>query len=1262
MLRDRIIIGVNDKNLQQNLLRRTEALVAVIEKCKSYEIASVNKGLLESKQTVASIVTSSEPVTQVVQAITRYCFNCGDSWTPKHVDNCRAKGQTCKCCSKSGHFQRMCRQKSKQQKSSNSGSNSSNGNGGKNNNNRNVSSLNWADGKLPDENKNGNLTHPHAFSNKVIRKFIFRINSEKAKWTKEYIVGDRLNETVNFKIDSGSDTNCIPISIVKKLNVPIINKNNDFMVFDYNNNKIKVYGTVELQCFDSKTKSKRFSEFIVVSNGHEPILGLDTCMEWKFIKRMDVDTIACAGEKQKFIEQNWHLFHETGKFPGTFSIHLYENSKPILHYIKRIPLALLDRLRVELDQMVQDGIISPVDYPTDWVNNLQVVERASGGRLRICLDPKPLNACIKREHFLIPTIDDFTSKLANKTIFTVLDLSSAFWHMELDEKSSQLTTFMTPFGRYKFNRVAYGLNCAPEMFQRKMIQIFGDLEGVSIYFDDMIIFAENEATHDEILNKIIKRVEQNNVKFSPEKIQFKRAEVKFMGNIISSDQIRPLAKYTDAILGMKKPTDKSSVLRFLGLLKYVARFIPNLSKITANLRHLTRNDVQFEWNNEHEVEFNNLLKQMSSDSVLGIYDPNKPVSVQTDASRDGLGCVLIQDGRPIAFASRTLSKSEQKWAQMEKELLAIVFACKRFHFFLYGREFTVESDHKPLETLVKRDIDDVTARLQRMFMFLLKYPNMNVVYKPGRDMLVADCLSRAQLQEIEEDKELSGMIHSVTRAVCASEDNYNYYRDIMKRDEKYSRICKHVEHGWPPYHQLDDFSQKFHKLKSELHVENELLFYNHRLVIPTGLQGKIAKWLHNPHLGIEKTLSRARILYYWPGMNTQIREMVESSSICEKFKRNNQKEPLVQDESPKYPFERVSMDLFEYAGHDFIAIIDAYSNYLLSYRLKNKTSKHIIEGLKEIFDRIGYPTYVRADNVPFSSGEFDRFASEYNIKFNFSSPRYPQSNGLSEKAVAIAKNILKRCYEANEIDQFQYRILEYNTTPVASMRSTPSELFFGRLIKSKLPISSSLLVRKNTSENEIQKIIENKREKQRFYYDRYAKLLSPLNIDDGVIFKKNSKEWNYGTIVADVNGKSYVIRDSFGHHFRRNRRFIAKTKNTGFDTGELLLEEGVLTDGAGMGNHNFNQVQIVQPMEQSAYNQQNGAIDDVNGAEPSVNLDDASMSSSDEYDTADSHASGSDTEPEPVQQSVNAPPIQPEITVSRYGRLRRPREMYGFDY
>lgn len=1244
MLRDRMVVGVHDKKLQLKLLDgRDEPLTRVIETCKIYEAANVNKGILDSKQTLSSITGSEQSNATAVYAMNRSCFNCGGPWKFGHNNECRAKEAVCRSCGKKGHFLKMCRKP----KSRNSTEKKDDKNADKKetseNSKKSIAGLNW--------NVEGNLVHCiSGVGNTLISKqSIYRVNSmTNGKWTKDYRVG---NQTITFKIDTGADVNCIPLNFFKKMNIKLDNRQNELSVYDYSNNKIKIFGTANLKCFDSDSNIERSADFLVVDDRREPILGLETCIRFELIKRLGVRALASSEQlRNSFVEMNKDIFTGLGKFPGTFSIYLNENSKPVLHYKKRIPLALLDTLKKELTQMVQDEIISPVDYPTDWVNNLQLVEKPNG-RLRICLDPKPLNACIKREHFLIPTIEDLTSRLANKNIFSVFDLSSGFWHMELDESSSDLTTFMTPFGRFKFNRVPFGLNCAPEMFQRKMVQIFGNIPGVLVYFDDLGIYAKDEKEHDEIIAEVIERARANNIKFNRDKIQYRQLEVKFMGNIISQGKVKPDSKYSRAILNMKKPEDKNGVLRFLGLLKYLARFIPNLSKQTAALRNLTRNDVSFEWSKIHDTEFENMQNIVTSEPVLAIYDPNKPVIVQTDASKDGLGCVLIQENRPVAFASRTLSQSEQKWAQIEKELLAIVFACQRFHFFLYGREFTVESDHRPLEKLILRDIDDVTKRLQGMFMSLLTYSKINVVYKPGKEMLVADCLSRAQLSDISEVEGLSGVIHSVTKSVCLTEDNYKFYQNVMKSDEKYGLVCKYVENGWPKYHQLDDLTQHFFKLQSELHVENELLFYNHRLVIPSELQRKITMWLHQSHLGIEKTLARARMLYYWPGMNKQIRELVVSCTICEKFKRNLQKEPLVQEQTPKYPFHIVAIDLFEYAGRDFVALIDAYSNFLISLKLNSKTSKHIIDIVCGVFDKVGYPTIIKCDNSPFGSAEFDRFAAEYNIQFKFSSPRYPQSNGMAEKAVAIAKNILKRCYEANEVNQFQYRILEYNTTPIASMRLTPSELFFGRLIKTKLPVSDSLLVRNNLKENEIKKKIEAKKDMQKYYYNRNAKSLPVLIINDLVIFKKNAKEWNYGTIVGKVNDRSYIVKDCFSNYFRRNRRFIAKTKNDGFSASDLLFEENI-KNSANCNLKQMKEINIV-PMQQmiSAELKNDCEVDE---QELPVALGPNESASSDAYETAGSECSETESDNDIVEPNNKS-------YKTRSGRIVKPPSRYGWN-
>lgn len=1166
MLRDRIIIGIQDKKLQLKLLDgRDDPLSKIIETCKIFEAASENKQLLDRKGNLLEVKLVSKKEARkeeldsdvkTVDAVTRNrCYNCGRPFSQNHRRNCPASNAECHSCGEIGHFSKCCpKRTTKQPRNYQQPSKQD-----VKKNDKTVHSINWSDaGKLSGLDQVDDACAIEC--NEHVVNF-YRVSSNSVcgrsggsrPWRKVFRIND---EKVQFKLDTGSDVNCIPLQIVERLNLPI-DDFRDALILDYSSNKIKIHGKVKLVCVDSESGRSYGASFLVVDNSFEPLLGLQSCVEFELIKRLSAveDHSALPRESQAFVECFRDIFEGLGRFPGKCSIALKENSVPSLHYRKRIPLALHDRLKLELERLVKEGVISPVDYPTDWVSNMQLVEK-SNGKLRICLDPKPLNKCIKREHFLIPTQEDLFSRLSGKRVFSVLDLSSGFWQMELDRKSSDLTTFMTPFGRYRWNRVPFGLNNAPEMFQRRMVQIFGDIPGVVVYFDDVLIAGEDEIEHDKALAQVIERAQVNNVKFNADKLQYRRNKVTFMGSVIGYGEMHPIDKDVRAITRMPKPSCVADVARLLGLLKYLAKYIPNLSKRTVNLRRLTHHGAKWEWNEEHDMELNDLLSSISTTPTLAIYDPSKPCIVQTDSSKDGLGCVLLQDHGPVAYASRTLTNCEQKWAQIEKELLAVVFACQRFHHFLYGREFTVQSDHKPLETLVKRDIDDVTPRLQRMFLVLLKYPGLSILYTPGKDVAVADCLSRAPLPEVDESNpELENVVHSLTRNACMSKENYDRYLQTLASDERYMRIVKYVEQGWPSFHKLDDLSQLFYKYRDELHYENGLLFKNHRLVVPTVLQKLICKWLHAPHLGIEKTLARARTQFFWPGMSNDLTEVVSSCAICEKFRRNNCKEPLVQDDIPEYPFQRVSTDIYEYGGCDWLVVIDAYSGYICSDRLQDKTMASVCKLFDKFFNCYGYPTLVRSDNVPFNSLECERYANRNNIRFEFSSPRYPQSNGLAEKGVAIAKNILKRCYEVGEIDQFQYRLLEYNTTPVASMKLSPSQLFFGRQLKTRLPMDETLLIRELLDERVVRDRIEKKRDLQKQYYDRSAKQLPMLKVGERVLFKKNSKEWHYGQIVRDVNGGSYVIKDNFENHFRRNRRFITQTTNNDLNSSDLLVED-----------------------------------------------------------------------------------------------------------
>ncbi|KAL9976590.1 hypothetical protein ACROYT_G013911 [Oculina patagonica] len=279
--------------------------------------------------------------------------------------------------------------------------------------------------------------------------------------------------------------------------------------------------------------------------------------------------------------------------------------------------------------------------------------------------------------------------LSNARCFTVLDAKNRFWHVTLDEESSYATTFGTPWGRYRWLRMPFGISPAPEEFQRRLDQALTGLEGCKAIADDILVFGcgatDEEATrdHDKNLTGLLERCRDKGIKLN--------------------NGLKPDAEKVKAIREMTVPSDKQGVQRFLGMTNYLQKFAPKLSEITTPLRNLIKSDTEFLWDEQvHGAALNEAKRIISSTPVLKYFNPRTEPVLQCDASIHGLGACLMQNGQPVAFASRSLTPTEVQYAQIEKELLAIVFGMEKFETYLYGRKVLVETDHKPLEAIFKK--------------------------------------------------------------------------------------------------------------------------------------------------------------------------------------------------------------------------------------------------------------------------------------------------------------------------------------------------------------------------------------------------------------------------------------------------------------------------------------------------------------------------------------------------------------------------------
>ena len=377
-------------------------------------------------------------------------------------------------------------------------------------------------------------------------------------------------------------------------------------------------------------------------------------------------------------------------------MHLKLDAVSVINPPRRIPVALRDRFKAELSRMEKQNIIAPVHSPTDWVNSFVIVEKPKTQSLRICLDPKALNDAIRCPHYPMRTFDEVVSQLSEAAYFSLLDATSGYLSLKLEDKSSYLTTFNTPFGRYGYLRVPFGLNCSQDVFQRKIDETpFEGISGVTGIVDDILVYGKTRAEHDRNLRNALTRAR----KLYPDKCKIGLTEVRYFGHILTNKGLKIDDQKLSAIRQMEAPKDKGELETILGMLTYLTRFAPNLATLTAPLRDLQKAD--FVWDARHDTAFQKIKDVLTNSPVLAYFNPDIDVTLQVDASKYGIGATLLQEGRPISYASKTLTQTEAGYAQIEKEMLAILFGCKKYYQYICGKHVVVESDAKPISSIAK---------------------------------------------------------------------------------------------------------------------------------------------------------------------------------------------------------------------------------------------------------------------------------------------------------------------------------------------------------------------------------------------------------------------------------------------------------------------------------------------------------------------------------------------------------------------------------
>ena len=525
---------------------------------------------------------------------------------------------------------------------------------------------------------------------------------------------------------------------------------------------------------------------------------------------------------------------------------------------RRIPIPLTEPVRRELIRMERADVIQRVTEATEWCAPIVPVIKPNKS-VRICVDLKRLNTCVLRERYMLPTIDDLLHQLHGAQVFSSLDASSGFWAVPLDPESQKLTTFITPYGRYCFRRLPFGITSAPEIFQRIMHDLLHDLPGVVLYMDDILVFGSSKSQHDERLKKVLDVIQSSGLKLNKNKCKFRVTSLDFLGHTVSADGIRPSHDKVRAVLELDTPSDVSSLRHCLGVMNYLARFCPQLSSQLQPLHTLLQSGRAWMWTEKHQMAFDEAKQIIAQAPVLAYFNLKNQTVVSADASSYGLGAVILQkqdDGQlqPIAFASRTLTAAEKNYAQIEKECLALTLACERFSQFLCGlQSFELLTDHRPLIPLINaKDIDQVPLRCQRLIIRLMKF-NPLVKFVPGKDQVIADALSRLPLRHETSHETQAEEVELFADSLVSSSMSPSRIQQVKEatlKDEDLQIAIQLTKEGWPENSKNVPLQLKklFH-LRKNLSVIDGLLLYENRIYIPSDpeLRRYIMERIHDGH-------------------------------------------------------------------------------------------------------------------------------------------------------------------------------------------------------------------------------------------------------------------------------------------------------------------------------------------------------------------------------------------------------------------------------
>ena len=799
--------------------------------------------------------------------------------------------------------------------------------------------------------------------------------------------------------------------------------------------------------------------------------------------------------------------------------------KPINVRPFRQAVNLEDKIDEAIRNLWENKIIKKCNSP--WNTPLVCVWKKEKQDIRLCLDFRQLNLVTERQAFPMPNINELLDRLSGARYFSSIDLGNAYYQVELEEDSKEKTAFSTKTGQYCFNRMPFGIAAAPGTFQELMGKVLEGIKCAVVYLDDILVFTDTTNKHYEVLNEVFSKVEKAGLRINPEKCHILKKEVKFLGHVINGSGIQTDPSKLEAIKSFQRPNCPKSLRSFLGICNYYRRFIKNYANKSRALEELSgRNNKKLIWTEACSSAFEEMKRALTSSPVLGYPDFRREFILDTDASFNTIGAVLSQKDdfgheKVIAYGSHAMNSHEKGYCITRKELLAIYYFCQHFNHYLYGKRFTIRTDHKAI-TFMLRTKKPITTQFQTWINYLSSL-DINLEYRRGINHTNADMLSR-------------NSCGTCTQCLMEHEDA----KTEKMKTRRINAVEKIEDCRWQKNSlEIDQLKKEIEEVSNwKFILDNNIVKTNAgKIWIPKEKKSEMIMFMHVmlSHAGAEKVTKYVADNYDMSSIKESIKDIISKCEACQKTKvlTTRTKEETIKLAASE-PCESIYIDICGPLPETFrkkkyiIGIIDQFSRYIsltAVARQDEETMKETI--LNKWILKLGAPREIHVDcGKVFESRVIKEFAESLGITLCFSSPYHHNTNGIIERQFRTVRDFINASLKAKNHKDWAEAIPNIEFTMNATFQKTlgrsPAEEIFGRKICRERWYDNKQLSNKIKEPEEI-----------------YTTLRS-FNIGDEVLVKaetrtkdKDRYEGPY-KVVDKIHDRRYLLQQNDGKTIQRN--------------------------------------------------------------------------------------------------------------------------------